>query len=422
MLERAQQLGRDRICVRPRERQSLDAVGIGVLRRREAAFRQTKLAQHVVEGLLGHFTVTHLAEHEPTVDVRRNEESVVVKHLLEVRHEPFAVDRVTMEAAADEVVQAAGAHRVERPLRHLSLVATQQEFERGGRWELRRTAKTARHGIEGCAQCAHCIREQRRRQRFPRRLHVRLPLQFVDERGSLSADVLAPLAPCTGDRVQHLTEARQSVPRFRREVRAAVERFALGRDEDSHRPAPVPGEGDHGIHVDRVHIGTFLAVDLDADEALVHELRSRRVLERLVLHHVTPMARRVADGEEDRLVLLSRAADCLVAPRVPIDGIFCVLQEIRTGLLGEPVHPHTLPVSDFPRRFAFESARLLLRIPELTDVDDFAVAMSDPDVMRLISIINPDNEPSKRVAAKIGARYKRDIVRPAGYFAELWTT
>ena len=79
-------------------------------------------------------------------------------------------------------------------------------------------------------------------------------------------------------------------------------------------------------------------------------------------------------------------------------------------------------MSDFPRRFAFESAGLLLRIPELTDVDDFAVAMSDPDVMRLISIINPDNEPSKRVAAKIGARYKRDIVRPAGCFAELWTT
>ena len=41
---------------------------------------------------------------------------------------------------------------------------------------------------------------------------------------------------------------------------------------------------------------------------------------------------------------------------------------------------------------------------------------------RLISIINPRNEPSKRVAAKIGARYERDIVRPPGYVAELWTT
>ena len=60
--------------------------------------------------------------------------------------------------------------------------------------------------------------------------------------------------------------------------------------------------------------------------------------------------------------------------------------------------------------------------PKLTDVDDFAVAMSDPEVMRLISIINSDNEPLKRVAAKIGARHERGIVRPAGYFAELWTT
>jgi RimJ/RimL family protein N-acetyltransferase len=51
---------------------------------------------------------------------------------------------------------------------------------------------------------------------------------------------------------------------------------------------------------------------------------------------------------------------------------------------------------------------------------DWVVEAQQP--RRLISIINPQNEASKRVAAKIGERYERDIVRPPGYVAELWST
>ena len=106
---------------------------------------------------------------------------------------------------------------------------------------------------------------------------------------------------------QHLAEARQPVPRRRREVRAAEERLALGRQEDGHRPAAVPGQRDDRVHVDRVEVGPLLAVDLDADEVLVHQRRRLRVLERLVLHHVAPVARGVADREQDRPVLVPRA-------------------------------------------------------------------------------------------------------------------
>ena len=47
------------------------------------------------------------------------------------------------------------------------------------------------------------------------------------------------------------------------------------------------------IHL--VQIRPFLAVDLDVDEELVHDLGSGRILEGFVSHDVTPVACRVAD-------------------------------------------------------------------------------------------------------------------------------
>ena len=66
---------------------------------------------------------------------------------------------------------------------------------------------------------------------------------------------------------------------------------------------PLPGQRDDRVHVDRVEVGPLLAIDLDADEALVHQRGGRLVLERLVLHHVAPVAGGVADREQDRHVL-----------------------------------------------------------------------------------------------------------------------
>ena len=73
-----------------------------------------ELAQQVLDGLLDHVAVALVAGDGPAVEVRRNEQRVVVEHLLEVRHEPALVDRVAVEAAADEVVHAAERHPVER--------------------------------------------------------------------------------------------------------------------------------------------------------------------------------------------------------------------------------------------------------------------------------------------------------------------
>ncbi len=81
----------------------------------------------------------------------------------------------------------------------------------------------------------------------------------------------------------------------RREIRAAEERLELGREEDRHRPAAMPGHRHHGRHVDLVEVGALFTVDLDVDEVLVHERRDVGVFEALALHHVAPVAGRVAD-------------------------------------------------------------------------------------------------------------------------------
>ena len=73
--------------------------------------------------------------------------------------------------------------------------------------------------------------------------------------------------------------------------------------------------------------------------------RRRGVLERLVLHHVAPVAGRVADREQDRPVLLAGAGERLVAPGVPVDRVLGVLEQVGAGLRGEPVHALTIIVA-----------------------------------------------------------------------------
>jgi hypothetical protein len=154
-------------------------------------------------------------------------------------------------------------------------------------------------------------------------------------------DVGAALPVGIRGRDDHLPEARQPVPWLRREVRTTEIRLARGGQEDRHRPAAVSRQPDDRIHVQRVDVGPLLAVDLDADEPLVHHSRRLLVLERLVLHHVAPVARGVADREQDRLVLGSGALQRLLAPRVPVHRVVGVLQQVRTGLSSETVHRST---------------------------------------------------------------------------------
>ena len=99
----------------------------------------------------------------------------------------------------------------------------------------------------------------------------------------------------------------------------------------------MPGHRDDRIHVEGVEIRAFLAVDLDVDEALVHQRRRLLVLERLVRHHVAPVAGGVADAQQNRLVFALCFLERIGSPGKPIDGVLGVLQQVRTGFPGEAI-------------------------------------------------------------------------------------
>src|SRR5207302_3008498 len=162
--------------------------------------------------------------------------------------------------------------------------------------------------------------------------------ELPDERSPRLDHLGPPRLPGLRDRAQEPRERGEPVAVGRREVGAAVEGHAVGGQEDAHGPAALTGHRLHGLHVDLVDVGPLLPVHLDAHEVLVQQPGGLGILERLVLHHVAPVARRVPDGEEDRPVLVAGAGKGVRAPRVPVDGVVLVLEEVGARLLGEAVH------------------------------------------------------------------------------------
>ena len=154
------------------------------------------------------------------------------------------------------------------------------------------------------------------------------------------------LLPGVGHGGQHLVEAGHAAAQPRRPVRAAEERLPLGRQEHRQRPAALAGHHLHRFHVDLVQVGTLLAVHLDPDEVLVQQPGDLRVLEALVGHHVAPVAGRVADRQEDRLLLGLGGLQRLRTPRVPVHGVLGVLEQIGTIGLGESIGHLRLPSLD----------------------------------------------------------------------------
>ncbi len=108
----------------PCETVALDLFSIGpravrVARRPESAARIGHLAQDEVERLAHDARKAGASRDLPRLQIDDSELGVVVQHLLEMRLEPLCVGRVTMEAAAELIVDAARGHRLERVHDHL---------------------------------------------------------------------------------------------------------------------------------------------------------------------------------------------------------------------------------------------------------------------------------------------------------------
>ena len=222
---------------------------------------------------------------------------------------------------------------------------------------------------------------------------ARVLAQVPRQLGALVAQRGLVLAPQVGDADQQRAEAGPAVFVLGREVRAGEERLLVRGQEHGHRPAAVPlVHGQGGRHVDVVQVRALLAVDLHGDEVLVHEGGDVLVLERLALHHVAPVARRVADAEQDRLVLRARPRQRLLAPGMPVHRVVGVLQQVGAGAVGESVgvlrrrghgHQHTRWTG--PRGLA-DSGR---HVAGRADADRRAARRSPPRPRRCLRVRDP---------------------------------
>ena len=328
----------------PQEELALLPFRVRVLGRVEAAPGMGHLADDVVEGLLGDAAVLGIPRRLPGLEIEERQLGLVVEHLLEVGHEPDLVDRVAVESAAQLVVDAAPRHAGEGLADHLERLGqvpatpvSKEEVEGHRLGELGRPPEPPVVSIELRPEPLIGAVEDLSSQEVgarPDPLSLSEPLEeILPDPGGLAALLAIEL----GHRLENARKPGHAMPIGRREVGAAVERDALGRHEHRHRPAAVTRHRLDGLHVDRVDVRALLAVDLDVDEPLVHEARDRGILERLALHDVAPVAGRVADGEEDGLVLAASPSQRLLAPGVPVDRVVLVLEEVGARLPREAI-------------------------------------------------------------------------------------
>ena len=139
------------------------------------------------------------------------------------------------------------------------------------------------------------------------------------------------------DLTQEVGERRLPITGGIGKVSAAPERLSVRREEHRQRPAAVLTEVVQSRHVDLVDVGTLFAIHFDVDEQIVHDLRSFRVLETLVRHHMAPMAGRIADREQDRFVGALCFGERLGSPRPPVDRIVFMLKQVGARLVRETV-------------------------------------------------------------------------------------
>ena len=259
-----------------------------------------------------------------------------------------------MEAAADLIAHPAHRHRLQRGERHVARPpiaperrGLKQEVQLRRARELRRAAESAVPPVERLREARDAGVDRLRAGHGRRSRRSVRTAGLAEPRDELRRRLAHPrplVPPGARELLQHLDETRPPPPRRRRKVGAAVERLAVRRQPHAHRPPAGAGRGLDEHHVHAVDVRPLLAVELDGDEIAVEHVRDAPVLERLVRHDVAPVARRVADREEDRLVLAPRCRERLVAPRIPVHRIVGVLQQIGTALARQPVRHHPHPI------------------------------------------------------------------------------
>ena len=192
-----------------------------------------------------------------------------------------------------------------------------------------RSARIAMSSRGGSAEKASVVERSRAENQLIGGVLCAVGFQALVQIGGGMEDVAVARFPKLADVLENLHQARMAVAAVGRKIGSAVERFEIGCEKNIERPAALSAHRLDEGHVNLVHIRSFLAVELDADEVLVEEMGDPFVLEGFPFHDVAPVAGRVTYAEEDRLVLPARPREGFLAPGKPVHRIVGVLEEVR---------------------------------------------------------------------------------------------
>ena len=130
-------------------------------------------------------------------------------------------------------------------------------------------------------------------------------------------------------------------------VGAPQNQVAFRDQEYTQGPAPATATDLHGSHVDLVQVRAALPIHFDVDKVLIEIGGDAQIFKDLLLHHMTPVATGVTDGEKNQLVFAFGGGQRLLAPRVPVDRVVGMVQQIGRVLqnqsVGIPGHPLGAP-------------------------------------------------------------------------------
>ena len=220
---------------RPDVEPALLTFGVGVERRGEPAVVGQQVCDHPVARLDRDPAGQRASGQSPPMGVHPSEQSVVVQHLLEVRHHPVVIDRVAGEASGELVVHPASSHALARDRDDLA-AASGAGSRRMAEQELQRPSTAG-------TSAPHRTRPWRRRgppkapARRRRAASLEMPRpgrdrpvarrELADHVGAGLLDLLAPGRPGVDDRLENPPERRHAGPVDRREVGPAEERLGV---------------------------------------------------------------------------------------------------------------------------------------------------------------------------------------------------
>src|SRR5215471_11708147 len=106
-----------------------------------------------------------------------------------------------------------------------------------------------------------------------------------------------------------------------REIGSAEEWATIRSKKRGEWPATLSADRRNSGLIAAIDIGTLVAIHLHCDELVVDDRGDLRIVVRLAIHYMAPVAPHGANVEQNGLVLLLRLAKGLVTPLMPLDGL-----------------------------------------------------------------------------------------------------